>query len=64
MAQSSIARSKWIWKRDINHQNSENSVTRSDKHAQGVAERSVENIVTKANVAMLVNIAHPCPQTF
>ena len=36
----------------------------SDKHAHGVAERSVGNIVTKAIIAMLGNIAHPCPQTF
>ena len=41
----------------------ESSPTR-DKHAHGVAERSVGNIVTKANIAMLSNINHPCPQTF
>ena len=41
----------------------ESSPTR-DKHAHGVAERSVGNIVTKANIAMLGNISHPCPQTF
>ena len=41
----------------------ESSPTR-DKHAHGVAERSVGNIVTKANIAMLGNITHPCPQTF
>ena len=41
----------------------ESSPTR-DKHAHGVAERSVGNIVTKANIAMLGNINHPCPQTF
>ena len=35
-----------------------------DKHAYEVAERSVGNIVTKANVAMLGSIAHPFPQTF
>ena len=33
-----------------------------DKH--GIAERSVGNIVTKANVAMLGNINNPCPQQF
>ena len=41
----------------------ETSPTR-DKHAHGVAKRSVGNIVTKANIAMLSNINHPCPQTF
>ena len=35
-----------------------------DKHAHGIAERSVGNIVTKANVAMLGNINNPCPQQF
>ena len=40
----------------------ESSPTR-DKHAHGVAERSVGNIVTKANIAMLENITHPFPQT-
>ena len=37
----------------------ESSSTR-DKHAHGVAERSVGNIITKANIAMLGNIT---PQT-
>ena len=41
----------------------ETSPTR-DKHAHGIAERSVGNIVTKANVAMLGNINYPCPQKF
>ena len=41
----------------------ETSPTR-DKHAHGIAERSVGNIVTKANVAMLGNINNPCPQQF
>ena len=35
-----------------------------DKHAHEVTERSVGNIVTKANIAMLGNITQPCPQTF
>ena len=35
-----------------------------DKHAHGVAERSVGNIVTKANIAMMGNINNPCPQTY
>ena len=39
------------------------SLTR-DKHAHSIAERSVGNIVTKANVAMLGNINNPCPQQF
>ena len=39
----------------------ETSPTRA-KHAHGIAERSVGNIVTKANVAMLGNINNPCPQ--
>ena len=38
----------------------ESSSTR-DKHAHGVGERSVGNIITKANIAMLGNIT---PQTF
>ena len=33
-----------------------------DKHAHGIAERSVGNIVNKATVA--VNINNPCPQQF
>ena len=37
----------------------ETSPTR-DKHAHGIAERSVGNIVTKANVAMLGNINNQC----
>ena len=41
----------------------ETSPTR-DKHAHGIAERSVGNIVTKANDAMLGNINNPCPQQF
>ena len=41
----------------------ESSPTR-DKHAHGVAERSVGNNVTKANIAMVDIITHPCPQTF
>ena len=41
----------------------ETSPTR-DKHAHGIAERSVGNIVTKANIAMLGNINNPCPQQF
>ena len=42
----------------------ESSPTR-DKHAHEVAERSVGKIVvTKANIAMLGNINHPCPQIF
>ena len=41
----------------------ETSPTR-DKHAHGVAERSVGNIVTKANIAMMGNINNPCPQTY
>ena len=41
----------------------ESSPTR-DKHAHEVAERSVGKIVTKANIAMLGNITHPCPQIF
>ena len=41
----------------------ETSPTR-DKHAHGVAERSVGNIIIKTNIAMLGNVAHPCPQTF
>ena len=35
-----------------------------DKHAHGIAERSVGKIVTKANVAMLGSINNPCPQQF
>ena len=35
-----------------------------DRHAHGVAERSVENIVTKANIAMMSNINNPCPQIY
>ena len=41
----------------------ETSPTR-DKHAHGVAERSVGNIVTKANIAMMGNINNPCLQTY
>ena len=41
----------------------ETSPTR-DKHAHSVAERSVGNIVTKANIAMMGNINNPCPQTY
>ena len=41
----------------------ETSPTR-DKHAHGIAERSVGNIVTKANIAKLGNINNPCPQQF
>ena len=41
----------------------ETSPTR-DKHAHGIAERSVGNIVTKANIDMLGNINNPCPQQF
>ena len=41
----------------------ETSPTR-DKHARGIADRSVGNIVTKANIAMLGNINNPCPQQF
>ena len=35
-----------------------------DKHAKGVAERPVSNIVAKANVAMLGNVNNLCPQQF
>ena len=41
----------------------ESSPTR-DKHAHRVAERSVGDIFTKANIAMLGNMNHPCPQIF
>ena len=41
----------------------ETSPTR-DKHAHGIAERSVGNFVTKASVAMLGNSNNPCPQQF
>ena len=41
----------------------ETSPTR-DKHAHGVAERSVGNIVTKVNIAMMGNINNPCPKTY
>ena len=39
----------------------ETSPTR-DKHAHSIAERSVGNIVIKANVAMLGNINNLCPR--
>ena len=35
-----------------------------DKHAHGVAERSVGNIVTKAKIAMIGNVNNPCPHTY
>ena len=41
----------------------ETSPTR-DKHAHSVAERSVGNIVTKANISMMGNINNPCPLTY
>ena len=41
----------------------ETSPTR-DKHALDAAEKSVGNIVTKANIAMMGNINNPCPQTY
>ena len=41
----------------------ETSPTR-DNYADGIAERSVGNVVTKANVAMLESINNPCPQQF
>ena len=36
----------------------------SPTHAHGIAERSVGNIVIKANVAVLGNINNLCPQQF
>ena len=41
----------------------ETSPTR-DQHVHGIAERSVGNIVTKVNVAMLGNINNPRPRQF
>ena len=41
----------------------ETSPTR-DKHAHGVAERSVGNILIKANIAMMGDINNPYPQTY
>ena len=44
--------------------NSIESSSPRDKHAHGVTERSVGNIVAKANIAMLSNVTYPYPQAF
>ena len=41
-----------------------NTSPTGDKHAHGVAERSLGNIVIKANIATMGNVNNPCPQTY
>ena len=70
MDQLLTARSRWIWKPLISQLSLQSTVTasaivsRPRPHMTNMLMRSVGNIVTKVNVAILGNINNPCPQQF